>query len=152
MRIEIDRFVLNFNFFVVYRLFIIFLAVIGVSGICRAADALWLKISACDGADTFLQAEGLELTVRDGMLVCAGKFDVVSLPLDGLKSMEFTGESAGISGLDGDGADGPVAVFTVSGVLIDAYATVREAREALAGHGGVYLLKTKSQTFKISIK
>ncbi len=133
------------------RLISLMIAFACVSGMSFADNSL-LKFSLKDGSSTTLAADGSVMTVADGMLLCTSGSDEISLPLENLVSMEFSGDTAGVSGIAVDKSSEPVVVYTISGILLNSYSSLQEAREALAGKTGVYLLKTKSQTIKITVK
>lgn len=131
--------------------FLCLLMAIAVLASAYAADASWLKISTKDGNHTMLAADGLIMTVDNGMLVCTGSTDEISLALDQLATMEFTSGSSGVALLS-DAAEEAVDVFTTSAIHLGSYPTLQQARESLAGKSGAYILKTKSQTFKITVR
>lgn len=124
-----------------------------VASAATAADTPWLKITEKSGTEHFLTADGLEMTVSGSNLVCAVSGDNLTLPLSGLSSMEFTTDNSAIAAVAAEeGSAGSVTAYDVRGIKYGEFDSLDAAREALTGNSGVYLLKTKSHTLKITVK
>ncbi len=132
------------------RLLCLIFAILCLAGVQAASP--WLKISQKDGVSREFTADGLTISVSNGMLIVTSGSEQTSLALESLESMEFTGDETGISGITNDDLTGPVEIYATSGILLNTCNTLDEARESLAGKTGVYLLKTKSQTLKITVR
>ncbi|MCM1451746.1 MAG: hypothetical protein NC102_05780 [Clostridium sp.] len=117
-----------------------------------AAEAEWLKFTSKSGDETFLKSSGLVITKANGMLLCSSPAEEISLPLDNLASMEFTSRNAGVADAILGQAEGTTEAYSANGVLVGVYPSLQQAREALSALHGVFLLKTKSQTIKITSK
>lgn len=113
----------------------------------HAADYQYLVFKSADGTSTSLNAVGLTITFKDGTLVADDGSATATYPLSTLASMSFSNTS-GIAPVSV--GDGPVWVFTLTGSCSGQFSSVEQARKHL--QPGVYVIKSKDQTRKMTVK
>ena len=114
----------------------------------------YLVLVSDDGTQTALSVEQLELTISDGQLVAANASGTQSFTLAQLKKMAFSDEVNVVDAInqvktqveDSGSAD----IYTVSGIHLGTFAHIGEAQATLPK--GIYIVKQKDQTHKISVK
>lgn len=116
------------------------------------ADYPYMTIRQTDGTEISVGSDGLRFNIdEDGYLVVNSTDGTMKLPLTGLASMEFTEQPAGVytAGMEML-PDGPVKVFSTSGVALGSFDSPEEARCALS-EPGVYIIKSNTGTCKIVV-
>lgn len=114
----------------------------------------YLVLVSDDGTQTALSVEQLELTISDGQLVVTNASGTQSFTLAQLKKMAFSDEVNVVDAInqvktqveDSGSAD----IYTVSGIHLGTFAHIGEAQTTLPK--GIYIVKQKDQTHKISVK
>ena len=113
----------------------------------------YLVLTASDGAQTALAAEGLKLTFADGQLVATNGDGEQSVALASLASMAFA-ETDSTTGIDASlaksGADARCEVYTLGGVHVGTYASCSALQSQLKS--GVYVVKQNNKSTKIIVK
>ena len=137
------------------RLCLILLGLTFVSIMKADGEFPYLTFVGSDGTVTSLEVESLEMTVtEDGNLVAVNGDGSKTFTLTSLAKMYFsTGDestASGISLTETESADNEVEVFTLTGISLGKFADSAKAKESL--EHGVYILKSKSQTFKITVR
>ncbi len=137
------------------RLCLILLGLTFVSIMKADGEFPYLTFVGSDGTVTSLGVESLEMTVtEDGNLVAVNGDGSKTFTLTSLAKMYFsTGDestASGISLTETESADNEVEVFTLTGISLGKFADSAKAKESL--EHGVYILKSKSQTFKITVR
>lgn len=111
-----------------------------------ADDYPYLTFETADGNKTSVSVSSLTLTVKDGKLTAGDK----TFSLSELSKMYFsTTETTGIENVI-DTIDGAVEVFNLHGISMGKYNSMNEAAASLKT--GVYVIKSKSKTIKVSVK
>lgn len=111
-----------------------------------ADDYPYLTFEAVDGSKTSVSVSSLTLIVKDGKLTAGDK----TFNLSELSKMYFsTTETTGIENIVSS-IDGAVEVFNLRGISMGKYNSISEATSSLKT--GVYVIKSKSKTIKVSVK
>ena len=111
-----------------------------------ADDYPYLTFETADGNKTSVSVSSLTLIVKDGKLTAGDK----TFNLSKLSKMYFsTTETTGIEKVI-DTIDGAVEVFNLRGISMGKYNSISEATSSLKT--GVYVIKSKSKTIKVSVK
>lgn len=108
-----------------------------------------LTLQTTDGTNCFLSTEALVITFADGQLVATNNDGTQSFDIASLSKMFFAEETTGIDE-SATASDGTVEAYTLGGVLMGRFASCDEAKTSL--RSGVYVMKSKNQTKKISVK
>lgn len=137
------------------RLFLFLLGMILFSSMKADGEFPYLTFVGSDGTVTSLGVESLEMTVtEDGNLVAVNGDGSKTFTLTSLAKMYFsTGDESTASGItmtEAEGTTGEVEVFTLTGISLGKFTDSAKAKESL--EHGVYILKSKSQTFKITVR
>lgn len=137
------------------RLCLILLGLTFVSIMKADGEFPYLTFVGSDGTVTSLGVESLEMTVtEDGNLVAVNGDGSKTFTLTSLAKMYFsTGDestASGISLTETESADNEVEVFTLTGISLGKFADSAKAKESL--EHGVYILKSKSETLKITVR
>lgn len=114
-----------------------------------ADDFTYLTVEKNDGTTTTMTANGLTITFSNGQLIANNGTENWSLPLSGLKKMYFSNTDA-ISHPLSDTGDSEVTVYSTSGIVMGKYQSIGEAKSQLKK--GVYVIKSGSETLKITVK
>lgn len=111
-----------------------------------ATDYTYLTFEKSDGSLTSVALSSLTITLSGTTLTAGGQ----TFALSDLKKMYFT--TADVTAIDeiGSTADSEVEVFTLTGCAMGKYCSMREAMSAMGT--GVYILKSKSKTLKVSVR
>lgn len=114
----------------------------------------YLVLVGNDGSQTSLAVNQLELTFSDGQLVAKNADGTQSFTLSQLRKMAFSdspGVVDAINTIDAQSAnDCPADIYTVSGIHAGTFEHIGDAQAALPK--GIYIVKQKGQTYKISVK
>lgn len=136
------------------RLCLILLGLTFVSIMKADGEFPYLTFVASDGTVTSLGVESLEMTVtEDGNLVAVNSDGSKTFTLTSLAKMYFsTGDESTTSGITMTEAEGTeeVEVFSLTGIFLGKFTNSAKAKESL--EHGVYILKSKSQTLKITVR
>ena len=137
------------------RLCLILLGLTFVSIMKADGEFPYLTFVGSDGTVTSLEVESLEMTVtEDGNLVAVNGDGSKTFTLTSLAKMYFsTGDestASGISLTETENADNEVEVFTLTGIFLGKFTDSAKAKESL--EHGVYILKSKSETLKITVR
>ena len=122
----------------------------------RAEDYPYLMFQTTDGSTTAMAASELTITFSDGKLTVTNAESTQTLTLTDLSKMYFstTDNANGIEDVNADGLtnlnQGPVEVFTLTGISIGKYDTLQQAKSSLSQ--GIYVVKSASRTLKIAVK
>ena len=126
------------------KILLFLLTLIGMS--VHAEDYSYLTFETADGTKTSVAVSSLTLTIAGGKLTAGDK----TFTLSELSKMYFsTTDATGIEKVIST-VDGEVEVFNLRGVSIGKYNSMSEAANSLKT--GVYIIKGKSKTLKISVK
>lgn len=111
-----------------------------------ADDYPYLTFETADGSKTSVSVNSLTLTVKDGKLTAGDK----TFSLSELSKMYFSMEEA--TGIENvvSSIEGTVEVFNLRGISMGKYNSMNEAAASLKT--GVYVIKSKSKTIKVSVK
>jgi hypothetical protein len=117
----------------------------------QAYDYPYLVFQNTEGTTTAFAVESLTITISDGKLVAKNAEGTQSFTLGDLSKMYFTRQAdlTGISDTD-TSEDEIVEVFTTGGIKLGKYLNINEAKSSLKP--GLYILKSRQKTFKITIK
>lgn len=137
------------------RLCLILLGLTFVSIMKADGEFPYLTFVGSDGTVTSLGVESLEMTVtEDGNLVAVNGDGSKTFTLSSLAKMYFsTGDestASGISLTETESADNEVEVFTLTGIFLGKFTDSAKAKASL--EQGVYILKSKSETLKITVR
>lgn len=137
------------------RLFLFLLGMILFSSMKADGEFPYLTFIASDGTVTSLGVESLEMTVtKDGNLVAVNSYGSKTFTLTSLAKMYFSlsdeSTASGITMAEAEGTTGEVEVFTLTGISLGKFTNSTKAKESLKH--GVYILKSKSQTLKITVR
>lgn len=129
----------------------LFLTIIIVAAglIARADEYPYLVFQTTDGNNTTMSVESLSMTISNGQLVVTNNSETKTFTLTELNKMYFSEDFVGINEIFTTD-NGEVDVYSVMGIHIGKFDNANEAVNAL--NAGVYLLKTKSNTVKISVR
>lgn len=116
----------------------------------QAYDYRYLTFRKTDGTTQAVSVESLTLTVADGQLVAENADGRTTLALGELSSMYFDNGLTGIDGVSASAADGTVEVFSVSGMFLGRFGSMKQAGTSL--EKGVYIIRTDGQTRKEVIR
>lgn len=111
-----------------------------------ADDYPYLTFETADGNKTSVSVSSLTLIVKDGKLTAGDK----TFNLSELSKMYFSMEEA--TGIENvvSSIEGTVEVFNLRGISMGKYNSMNEAAASLKT--GVYVIKSKSKTIKVSVK
>ena len=131
------------------RVFLFLLTVV-VTLTAQAYDYPYLVFQTTDGTVTAVAVESLSITISDGNLVVTNGDGTKTFSLSTLSKMYFSTD--GTTDIDSAQTSDTteVEVVAASGVSLGTFASLDEARKALKQ--GVYVVKLKEKTFKISVK
>lgn len=131
---------------------IVFLMAMAGSVAAQAYDYPYLTIQTVDGTEKSVAVESLKLTFSDGKLVVTNSDGTQTFTLSSLSKMFFSAsQTAGISdATTTTDADGSAEVYSVGGMFLGKFESIAKAKESLKP--GIYVVKTKTKTLKISVK
>ena len=112
-------------------------------------DYPYLVLEGADGTQTSVSVQSLSLTPDEGSLVARNAEGIRSLPLAGLSKMYFATTPTGIVP-PVRGEEEEVEVFSLSGLPAGVFENAVKAQQALPR--GVYIAKTRSKTFKMTVR
>lgn len=117
----------------------------------QAYEYPYLVFQNTEGTTTAFAVESLTITISEGKLVAKNAEGTQSFSLGDLSKMYFTRQAdlTGISDTD-TSEDEIVEVFTTRGIKLGKYLNINEAKSSLKP--GLYILKSRQKTFKITIK
>ena len=132
------------------KLLLFLMFVMGMVG-AKAYDYSYLTFEASDGSLVAVSVDGLTISVSDATLVVTpkGEDSSYTFVLSSLSKMYFTDDATALQPLAAN-SDLEVKAYTTDGILLGPYANAAAAKAALGK--GVYVLKTKSLTFKLSVR
>jgi len=116
----------------------------------QAYDFPYLTFQTASGTTTTVAVEGMTITVADGQLVVQNAEGTQTFTLSTLSKMFFTDASDATGITDTPAANEPVQVFTTGGLSMGTFDSLDKAKAALKP--GVYVIKSKSKTFKIAVR
>ena len=128
----------------------------GTAGTALADDYTYpyLVLVGNDGTQTSLAVDQLELTFSDGQLVAKNADGTQSFTLSQLRKMAFSDTAGVVDAINTIDAQrdnpGPADIYTVAGIHVGSFSHIGEAQTALPQ--GIYIVKQKDQTYKISVK
>lgn len=127
------------------RILLFFISMVATTAVF-AEDYPYLTFEAVDGSKTSVSVNSLTLTVKDGKLTAGDK----TFSLSELSKMYFSMEEA--TGIENvvSSIEGTVEVFNLRGISMGKYNSMNEAAASLKT--GVYVIKSKSKTIKVSVK
>ena len=115
-----------------------------------AGDYNYMTFTKADGTAASIGVSNLEMTISDGKLVATNGSETLTLTPADLAKMAFTENATAITSATTDSNDGTVKVFNAAGMYVGEYANADEARQHLTA--GVYIIKSKSLTSKLSVR
>lgn len=113
-----------------------------LSGVTAHADTYpYLTFRQADGTLVSMAASSLTMTFADGKLVATNGSESREMTLANLTSMFFTDTPAatGINGAAVTDADGEVEAYSLQGVSVGKFSTLKTLKESLPA--GVYIVK-----------
>ena len=129
---------------------ILMMMVLAVAAKAMADDYPWLAFQTADGAVKSVAVKNLTLTFSNGTLVATNGDGNYAFSLDNLNKMFFSTEPTRIADNTLDSESDEAEVFTVAGVAVGRFANADAAKAALKP--GLYVIKSKNGTFKMSVK
>lgn len=129
---------------------ILMMMVLAVAAKAMADDYPWLAFQTADGAVKSVAVKNLTLTFSNGTLVATNGDGNYAFSLDNLNKMFFSTEPTRIADNTLDSECDEAEVFTVAGVAVGRFANADAAKAALKP--GLYVIKSKNGTFKMSVK
>lgn len=116
--------------------------------IASAEDYTHLTFENSQGIQTSIKLESLTMTISNGKLLAGGQ----TFTLADLCKMYFdTIDATAIECIkDDDGEGTPVEVFTLNGMALKKYRSIKETKSSLPK--GVYVIKTAKRTIKVYVK
>lgn len=131
---------------------IVFLMAMAGNLAALAYEYPYLTIQTVDGTEKSVAVESLKLTFSDDKLVVTNSDGTQTFTLSSLSKMFFSAsQTAGISdATTTTDADGSAEVYSVSGMFLGQFESIAKAKESLKP--GIYVVKTKTKTLKISVK
>ena len=132
------------------RLILVMTACLAVA-VGRAADYGFLTFLSADGTKVSMNVTALTMTFVDGKLVASNGTETHEMSVADLNSMYFTDQNlTGIAETTAAGEDNVKQVYTLAGVCLgtdtDLSAFCRQDK------AGIYVVKTPSRTFKMTVK
>ena len=122
---------------------------ISLVGSARAYDYSYLTFETTDGNSVAINVEGLTLSIANCCLVAVDTDGSdYTFAFSNLSKMYFSDDATGVRPLSPDSEEA-VEAYTTDGRLIGKYVKAVAAKTALSK--GVYVLKSKTLTFKISL-
>lgn len=115
----------------------------------QAYDYPYLTFMTGSGTLTSLSVSSLTITVSDGQLVVTNSGGSQTFTLSDLSKMYFSTEDVS-TGISSPAVTDEVEVLTVDGISLGRFAGVEQARTALKS--GTYVIKSKSKTFKMTVR
>lgn len=127
------------------RILLFFISMVATTAVF-AEDYPYLTFETADGNKTSVSVSSLTLIVKDGKLTAGDK----TFSLSELSKMYFSMEEA--TGIENvvSSIEGTVEVFNLRGISMGKYNSMNEAAASLKT--GVYVIKSKSKTIKVSVK
>lgn len=131
---------------------LLIIAAAAVVETAQAYDYPYLTLQKSDGTEQSVAVEQLKLTFSDGQMVLSNSDGTTTISLSDLSKMYFsTSATAGISTQISEVSDdSPVEVYTLSGMGLGSFESVAEAKKQLKA--GIYVMKSKTRTLKITVK
>lgn len=111
-----------------------------------AVEYPWLTFRMADSSEVSVAADGLVMNYADGRLTLSSDRVDRSMDVADIRSMRFTSESVGISGIS-EAVSSVAEYFTADGISVGVFDSVDEARHALPS--GVYVARGTFSTFKV---
>ena len=112
-----------------------------LSGQLMADEYGYMVFTLSDGTTQSITASGLSLSFADGSLTAQNGSKTLTLPLSNLKTMAFSKDSqSGVDAVTTD--DGDEEIYDLQGHRV----TRAQMRK------GVYIVKTKNRTYKVSVR
>ncbi|MCH4146844.1 MAG: hypothetical protein LKG25_07325 [Prevotella sp.] len=132
------------------RPFLAFLLLIFTLGTSADNDTYnYLTFTTTTGEQS-IAVSNLKVTFSGGKLIATNTSTSEAFTLTALTKMYFSNTLTGISEIAADNGNASVEVFSVSGVSLGKYNTLDIARTSL--QSGVYVVKSASKTYKITVK
>lgn len=119
-------------------------------GTVMADEYNYLTFTKSDGTASSINISNLKLSVSGSNIIATNGSETLTLTLADLAKMAFTESSTAISAVTTDSTNESVEVFSITGAHIGTFANADEARGQLKT--GVYILKSKSLTSKLSVR
>ncbi len=131
------------------RLFFMALMITGMLNI-HAYEYPYLVLQDSNGGTTTVAVDNLVITIVNGNLVATNDNGSQTFSLKDLNKMFFT-QQADLTGITNtDTYDDVVEIYTTGGVALGKYENENTAKASLKP--GLYILKSKSRTYKIAVK
>lgn len=126
-------------------------AILLLSAVSAFADGSHkLVVRSSSGVEREFNTDGMSVRFVDGKMLVSNTQVSDSFPVESLDRMYLAAGQAGVSELTEDSLDSQAAVFSVAGILIGNYATLREALSQLSAD--VYIIVQDNRTFKLIVK
>ena len=117
-----------------------------VTAVAYADDYPYLTFETADGTKTSVSVSSLTLSISDGKLTAGDKtFNLTDLSKMYFSTTDVTGIEKVIETVEGE-----VEVFNLRGISMGKFESMRSAASALKT--GIYVIKSKSKTLKVSVK
>ena len=125
------------------RLILLLSLLAGMTCHLRANEYQYMVFTLTDGTTQFLLANDLSISFDDGNLIAQSKSGVITIPLKNLQKMAFSNDATeGIGQIENNSEDEEPVFFDLQGRQV--------TREQM--HKGVFIVKTKTKTYKMTVK
>lgn len=133
------------------RKFLLLMMMLASVAVAHAGDYDYLLLVSKDNTSTAFLSSGLTITFSEGTLTVSSNGETQSFAVANLSKMVFgSNGSTGIQAISDEIGTGEVSVYLLSGVLYGRYENFFVAKSKL--QKGVYIVKSKSKTLKITIQ
>ncbi len=126
------------------KLLLILSLLIGLASNMKAADYNYLVFTMTDGTTQSITVTGLQLSFTDGYLTATNGTETLTIPLTDMQKMAFSNDATtGINHTASLPSDGDVmSYYTLDGRKLNGKPTYK----------GVYIVKTNTKTYKVTVK
>lgn len=126
------------------KLLLIMSLLMGLASNMKAADYDFLVFTMTDGTTQSIAVTGLQLSFTDGNLTATNGTETVTIPLTDMQKMAFSNDAT--MGIDN-------SPLTMDNSQIISYYTLDGCRlNGKPTKKGVYIVKTDTKTFKMTIR
>lgn len=115
-----------------------------------AEDYPYMSFQTTDGEIVSVGVESLTMNFADGKLLLQNVDGSKEFALTDLSRMFFSSSATTISSIEANCGNGKKRVYTLSGIYIGEFSSLREIEETVAN--GMYLVKDNNNTTKIAVR
>lgn len=131
------------------KTFITILTLLGIAT-TQAEDYPYMMFQTHDGTVQTLASASLTITFSNGNMVVSNGTESKVIALTDLSKMFFTSDPASVEATQTETMNEPVEVFTMTGISMGKYESMKQAQATL--ERGIYVVKSKNKTLKITVK